>query len=1636
MDLKFGCLLCLLLVSEVTSQSLNEATILTPPGQTVYSSVDSIVLLSCQVDNLQSGAKINWVFAKHSLTIFHGDSLQVDDTRYSLKHPPHSNVYDLQIYPARASDQGSYKCEIDGTKKAVTVQLVLRGAPALPQVNTKPLNHTGCCVGLNVSRSCFPACAPSSLDSSFNPSTSCNAADVLKLVQCGSDGRNHENCCARRKIPALCLPLCSNDQERIASLGDAEIVCLNHTTDIISCYEFGAVTLPGAPREVSVLPRASGPGQYGLLVSWKPPFTNPVYVSGYVISYKKTFDPKYRTSAMQSSTTTQYIINDLLVNMEYSVYVTAVGDHGSSQPSYQIDTVLEDTSQPGLATNMLSCCMNRRVSPECQTLLCHATVWATFNTTNMLQCYQFLPDVFTCLAGGSDHTTCCTANNIPELCLGMCGGQPPAFDNSLAQCIPKLSTIEACVQVGLATLPVPPVQLTLQSVSAHEALVSWNPSNHTGSTAIKAYYVQLRRGNENARWVTVDVVVGTYVQLTNLTETENYALRVVAQNEEDSSLPSETVRFTTYAETTSDTDRPVVPHNMTQCCADSGMPDVCAQGCRYLRNITGYFEQHLLTCFSHIGQVLACGSDGRDHSPCCEREGILPQCLPLCAHVTPGPLDPVFYQCIENTATAVACFKEGLEDRVRMPDNVTVTNVTTQHIQIEWFAPRTGPRPEKYIVFYKNVNSGMNKTEEMEMKVYVLQNLMPGMQYEIKVASFLNNSRSPFTGTITAFTPITLTPIVPGGKTNTTSAGLWTSRQHCCESSNISDACQPVCLNQPAINGVDCSSEEHKILVCAADGKDHSQCCQENGLATECLPLCSSSTTGDFNVRTAGCQANANLDIITSCFLSNADVVPSAPQSFYVDNLGDSLKLWWKEPALNCALSETCFYDVHYWPSENKTQYRTIFNVTSPYTMQGLLPDRRFTFTVTARNSKGSSSAAPWRTEAIITAVPDVSIAQDPERDIHEVGSYVRLVCDAFNFLEAPMLTWMTNNRVLGNGGALILRQITKDMEGNFTCIASTRTVMVSVNSYLNIRFQPQLTYFRTDSVAPSIGGQAVLACWFRGHPFTNTTQSAWMKDGQPFSVASSKYSSTATTRLHTGITAFRLKIANIVPSDYGIYKCTASNHHGAANGSTRLLDPDSMPPEVSPAPPQRQNITGCCSRHSVPEACMRMCRFEVDINEAVSNPEEYGVCLFFFNELVMCATDGADHTECCRSNGVDPFCWAFCTGQTPASQNVFSDPRLLQCVPQVTTMFGCLARGYDRIPTAPLNIRANLASDTISVRWDLPARNAHRVAYYRIYYNSTGNPVPQTHLVTVLSLYYVIEDILPNHIYYVWMRSGNEFGESQPSDKVTVSVHGILPMPPTELKVTVFDGTGVQVAWIPPPSESARVDGYAVFYKPTNSVKDYIQVRTRSTSIRILNLQPQTEYVLFVKSVNFKGLGNVASDAVHFMTAVYTGTTGLPGAYESSHHGEESISGAQIAGIVLAIVAVAAIGAVIFLLISRGRIQQQKRTESVAFENPGYGNQQVRIGGLPVDSPYDNVMQPPSIQESEGSFGYSRLNEDQMAAAAESMKSVPEMEHPSPQVEQDNPAKLNLDLNGSKQNVATIAVSDITVQEKNESTT
>lgn len=1358
------------LIIAVTEQVQGTPQIQTEDGQVITRKIGETAAMTCVVNNLGT-SKLNWEFSKQSLLIFHGLVKQTQDPKYSQEHTPDSTVYTLFINNIDVADEGVYKCEVNGTNEAATFQLNITDSmvPGDGQyIPEGPLNRTECCRQRGVSDACLPVCAPASMGS-INLATCAN--DLPHFIYCGTDGRNHENCCARSGLPSQCLDLCSGDPMNLPTAASIASACLTTTyiQTIVSCYQYGGALIPSPPEFVTVLPSVKN-GQSRLLINWKKPTYNPSAVLGYLVFYKKSSDFKFQATKRLEPSLLHYTLGGQL-GVTYSIYLVAVGHHGSSQPSETVDVTAIDTSTNAGSLNVDICCGEHGVSDWCKSALCTSKMWDTFDTNAMLTCYGSLTDVFTCLAGRRDHSTCCSTHHVPEECMPLCSGHPPPFNSSLAICVPRLPVIVTCVQIGLDTQPEAPDGFGLDSVTAHAATVKWADPVANGGKAVDAYYIQLQRGYQETSWSTEMETTGTLADLVNLTESENYAVRVIARVGNLSSLPSVAIRFRTLPETTPPY-RPTVEHNLTKCCEDRGMPEICSRGCEYKPNMTAYYRPYLMYCKDHIGSVLTCAADGRDHTPCCRQSGVSEICLGMCVLNSPGPVNPVFLRCINDTAKVVTCFEEGIVDLVRMPDDVAASNITSHTITLQWKNPATGPRPEKYVVRYTANSLTLQKTTT-DLLV-VLQNLKPSTKYSITVTSLLNGSSSPPTNEITEFTPAFdyESPSFPILPTNVSRA-LWNNRTHCCLNNGIRKECQPLCLNQPS-TVADCGTENLKILACATDGRDHSTCCRQEGLVESCVSLCSGYTnTSSFSVRQAGCLGETSLTIITSCFLSNTGLLPTNPREFIVTNGDSEVTLQWQE-ALNCGSG--CSYDVHYWRTNtaDPNDYITEWGVSSPHTVSGLPIGAKYTFTVTARVINGSGPAAPWQTLYFGIMRPDISIVQRPAAAnyIFNQGAGVTLICQVLNFQHSLTYTWYYRGRALGTKDRIILLEnVDRKTEGNYTCTASIEEFTLSATSFLNVRYRPEFSHHQVDSARPNVGAQAVLEFWFKGFPRVDDLSKVWTKNGNPVQ-QTSRYSLSSQTRLDIGMTSVKLKIDNVVGSDYGSYKCHVTNLYGSATAITLLMNPDNIPTPIPPTPEQRKNMTECCTAKKVFEICMPICRLDVSVEEAVAKPEKYGVCLLHFDDLINCAAAGADHSLCCDKENVHADCLSFCKGQVPHTGNIINAPHLLKCVPESNKILNCMETGYNKIPTAPLNVKAVVSGTTISVTWTAPQRNADKVTSYTLYYNYTGHAQYEKETITTeAGLSHQLKNLMNGRTYNIWMTADTQLvGRSQPSALVSVT--------------------------------------------------------------------------------------------------------------------------------------------------------------------------------------------------------------------------------------------------------------------------
>lgn len=99
-------------------------------------------------------------------------------------------------------------------------------------------------------------------------------------------------------------------------------------------------------------------------------------------------------------------------------------------------------------------------------------------------------------------------------------------------------------------------------------------------------------------------------------------------------------------------------YNVTSCCVEAGVNDLCAPLCSYDASMN-QVKTLAPMCAGEIHKILRCGAGGRNHGACCTRRGVPPNCSSICAGVLSGGFMETAAQCIPYIGNIVQCFEEG-----------------------------------------------------------------------------------------------------------------------------------------------------------------------------------------------------------------------------------------------------------------------------------------------------------------------------------------------------------------------------------------------------------------------------------------------------------------------------------------------------------------------------------------------------------------------------------------------------------------------------------------------------------------------------------------------------------------------------------------------------------------------------------------------------------------------------------------------------------------------------------------------------------------------------------------------------------------------------------------------------------------
>ncbi|XP_031164135.1 neural cell adhesion molecule 1a isoform X21 [Sander lucioperca] len=188
--------------------------------------------------------------------------------------------------------------------------------------------------------------------------------------------------------------------------------------------------------------------------------------------------------------------------------------------------------------------------------------------------------------------------------------------------------------------------------------------------------------------------------------------------------------------------------------------------------------------------------------------------------------------------------------------------------------------------------------------------------------------------------------------------------------------------------------------------------------------------------------------------------------------------------------------------------------------------------------------------KVVVNVLPTIRARLSEVNATADIGSSALLACDADGFPE-PTVTWAHNNIVLEtgdkyslneDGSELVIKDVKKVDEGDYTCIAKNKAGEKAEEVSLNVFVQPKITYLNNQTVS-EFDEQVTLTCEALGDP---TPTISWSFENRVFTEGEQSLDRNIVVRSHARVSSLTLK--NIVFTYAGQYLCTASNSIGQDN--------------------------------------------------------------------------------------------------------------------------------------------------------------------------------------------------------------------------------------------------------------------------------------------------------------------------------------------------------------------------------------------------------------------------------------------------------------------------------------------------------
>ncbi|XP_055798387.1 neural cell adhesion molecule 1-like isoform X4 [Salvelinus fontinalis] len=535
--------------------------------------------------------------------------------------------------------------------------------------------------------------------------------------------------------------------------------------------------------------------------------------------------------------------------------------------------------------------------------------------------------------------------------------------------------------------------------------------------------------------------------------------------------------------------------------------------------------------------------------------------------------------------------------------------------------------------------------------------------------------------------------------------------------------------------------------------------------------------------------------------------------------------------------------------------------------------------------------------KVIVNVLPSIRTRQSEVNATADINQSVMLACDADGFPE-PTVTWARNNIVLesddkyslnDDGSELIIKDVKKVDEGDYTCIARNKAGEKEEEVSLNVFVQPKITYL-DNQTASELEEQITLTCEASGDPTPTIT---WSFGRRFFTEGEQSLDGNVMVRSHARVSSLTLKYVQF--TDAGQYLCTARNSIGQ--------DQQTMYLEVRYAPKIQGSVTVYTwERNAANISC-----------EVLAHP---GASVVWFRDGQQLPSANTTNVKIYNTPAVSYL------EVTPDSQNDFGS---YNCT--ATNLIGTESKEFlliqADVPSAPAIERVEPFSSTAVVEFEEPdASGGVAILKYRAEWRMKGldwtgreyDAEDGLSMITIVGL-------KPETFYEVKMSAINGKGEGESSTPLNFKTEPVLssvtptfipstsaalrePSPPKlESKLQTM-GNALKVNWIKQDDGGSPIKHYLIRYraKHVSDWKPEIRLPHGSEYVVLSSLDWNTEYEVYVVAENQQGKSQPGT--ISFRTAAEP--TAIPDTMTSgSGLGTGAIVGILIVVFVLLLVGV-----------------------------------------------------------------------------------------------------------------------------------